>query len=259
MSWRNRWLLDLAGPIVLLAFAFTPAYAGLEDRPLESDEAETLPPRTVSASVGWEYAEEDNGDVEITIPLDATYGITKHFELGIQIPVLSLNPEEDDDAAGVGDIRLRPEHVFLEESRILPSLAWGAIVKFPTGSESEDLGSGRTDYAVELLASKSVGPTLGSIHLTHTFVGGDDDVFGPAANLAYFVNDRLTLVGEWLGEISEEKDSLSSLLGFIYEIADGIALDTGVSFGLINADLDWSVRVGITYEFTFRTPRAHRR
>lgn len=73
----------------------------------------------------------------------------------------------------------------------------------------------------------------------------------PAANAAYFVTDKWTLVAEWLGEISVEKSTLRGLVGVIYQISRGIAIDTGVGFGLVNADLGWSVTVGITYDFRF--------
>jgi len=144
--------------------------------------------------------------------------------------------------------------VLVQETPTLPTLALSATVKFPTGSERRGLGSGRTDYTVELLATKSVGPasedkrTSVSVNLTHTFVGGGDDIFSPRANMEHPVNDKLTLVGELVGEMAK-KNSLRSLVGAIYEISKNIALDIGVGFGLINADRAWSVTIGITYEF----------
>ena len=255
MSWRSHWIRVLVTAIFVTAVAFNPAYAGIENRPLDSDEAETLPPGTVSVSFGPVHAKEDDGDVEINLSLDLTYGITKNFEVGIDIPSLFLSPQEGNDTEGFGDVSLRPEWVFYQESRMLPSLSMAGTVKFPTGSERKGLGSGLTDYTVELLASKSFGPTMGeksmllSVNLTHTFVGGADDIFSPSANMAYFVNDNLTVVGELLGEILTKKNSLRSLVGVIYGTSSSIAIDAGVGFGLINADLDWSVTVGITYDF----------
>jgi len=88
---RRHWIADLVTPLLLVAFTFTPVHAGIENRPLESDEAGTLAPGTVSVTFGWAYAKERNGDAETNLPFTLTYGITKAFEVGMEIPFLFLS------------------------------------------------------------------------------------------------------------------------------------------------------------------------
>lgn len=78
------------------------------------------------------------------IPLDVTYGITKNFDIfgGINAFTHSYDFEEN-TVNGIGDSRLGLRYKFQESSNF--SHAFQTIVKIPTASSENEIGTGKVD------------------------------------------------------------------------------------------------------------------
>src|SRR4029453_3928295 len=74
------------------------------------------------------------------------------------IAILNAQGEEPRTAFGVGDTTLHLKYKFWKErngSR-LPAMGVSFNVEFPTGDQSQRLGSGLTDYALNVILQKSL-------------------------------------------------------------------------------------------------------
>ena len=131
-------------------------------------------------------------DLDLTIQEDvfaffATYGLTRHWDVGIVLPVVHLHmradaqativrnspisqqvhnfgPQSDSprstgggDETGIGDIILRTKYNLLRDRPGLPDLAIVGDIKLPTGDEDELLGTGDTNFRALIVLSRTFG------------------------------------------------------------------------------------------------------
>lgn len=245
--------------LVCLAFIFdTSVYAGVENRPINTDDAYTLDKGALTIALGAVFTKADNGDKENNINIDLGYGITDRFEITVDFPFVFSDPKAGSNEEGIGDISVRPEFMFLEETENIPAMSFAATFKFQSGNEDKGLGSGETDYSLSLQFSKDFSPLKCHFNIGYTFVGQpkgetvDDVIF---YNLAceYSLNDKLTLVGELIGDTNsnpnQDDNPFEGLIGFVYNINNNLALDFGIGAGFTNASPDILITSGLTYQF----------
>jgi hypothetical protein len=92
------------------------------------------------------------------------YGLPHNLEVDVDSPYLSIYRSVGNEApGGVGDTNLGLKANFRKESPSsrAPALAVSFYVEVPTGDASQQLGSGLTDYWVNLIAQKSLSPKPG--------------------------------------------------------------------------------------------------
>jgi len=166
---RVAWIV--AGVSIGLFLSTSLCNAGVENRPINTDDAYTLGKGSFTLSTGAVYT-KDNGDKETDINIDLGYGITDRFEITVDIPVVFSDPKGANSEEGFGDISLRPEFKFLEESEGAPALSLASTVKLKSGDKDKGLGSGETDYSVSLQASKTFDPISVHFNVGFTFIGG---------------------------------------------------------------------------------------
>lgn len=233
-------------------------YAGIEDRPLDTDDAYTLDKGEFAISTGTVFTTDKHGDKEIDINTDLGYGITDRFEITADFPYVFTDPHNARNREGIGDIAVRLEYMFLEERGNIPAMSLDTTIKFESGDEDKGLGSGDTDYTFFLQLSKSFDPITVHFNFGYTLVGEHDDeildnVFGYNFAAEYELMDRLTLVGEFLGETNSdphaEDDPMEFLVGAMYDINSNFTLDAGLGAGLTDASPDVKVTAGITFGF----------
>ena len=89
------------------------------------------------------------------------YGLAHSFEVDVDFPYLSIyRTGGNAPSSGFGDTNLGIKKSFRTESTAsrLPALAASLYIEFPTGDESQQLGSGLHDYWLNLIAQKSPSP-----------------------------------------------------------------------------------------------------
>lgn len=247
---RPSWLMYIAlfFPVLL--------YAGVENRPLDGDDAYILDKGTFSVSIGPVFTRGDNGDKETRLSLDFGYGIFDRLEFTMDIPIVFSDPKEGRSQQGLGDISIRPEFLLIREEQYIPAVSFAYTLKTQSGSKKRGLGSGENDHSLSAQFSKDFRPIKFHFNLGYTFIGqrkGEsvrDVIFYNIAS-EYALSDKLTLVGELRGarnsDPKENKNPLEALVGFIYNISSNVALDFGIGGGFTRASPDIRVTSGLTY------------
>ena len=125
--------------------------------PLFSPAPETIFKGGTEITLGV-HAQEATGagdrDTEYEVAVEAEYGITADWEVGIELPYTKLDAGSIGNADGIGDITLSTKYQLW--SRDLPGAQYKAAallrVKLPTGDDgsSPRLGSGSTDVIAGL-------------------------------------------------------------------------------------------------------------
>jgi len=232
-------------------------YAGVENRPINTDDAYTLDKGEFTAALGAVFTKADNDDEETDLTIDLGYGITDRLEVTADIPIAFTNPKDGSTEEGLSDISIRPEFLLIKEEEHHPAVSFAANFKTESGKKDKGLGSGETDYSLSLQFSKDFSPFVYHFNIGFTFIGeapGEnlDDVLFYNLAFEYNVNDRLDLTGELIGETNSDPSAndepFEFLLGFIYSSSDKIALDFGIGAGLTDASPDIRITSGLTFE-----------
>lgn len=194
-------------------------------------------------------------DLDIRLAQDiytvyGTFGVTRHFDVGLAIPILYVEmqadahasvarsatdpPSEDvhnfspmpmgdedftdssveGDAYGVGDLLLRGKYNFLRGEGWIPNLAAVGQVRFPTGDEDELLGTGDWRGMGMFVADDTFGPVSPHLNLGYEIVGGQSHL----NNLQYIVgmdarlHRRATAVLDLLGRWEPSGDGVGDNL-----------------------------------------------
>jgi len=235
-----------------------PVNAGVENRPINSDDAYTLDKGVMTASLGTVFTRSETEDEETNITIDLGYGITDRLEVTVDIPIAFTNPKDGSTEEGVGDISIRPEFLLIEEQESLPAISFATTIKTQSGNNDKGIGSGETNYSLSLQFSKNFDPWTYHLNTGFTFVGeaeGEnlDNVIFYNLAIEYSVNDKLDVMGELIGETNSDPSSddepFEFLLAFIYALSEKTALDVGVGAGLTDASPDFRATSGLTYGF----------
>lgn len=222
-------------------------------RPFITEDAGVAGKGVAQLEVSWDYMDWENGDTENVLLLVPIYGITERIELSAEMPYL-FHEEED----GIGDINLVGKFLMISETDRLPAFALKGVIKPPTGDEDKGLGSGDWDYSIVLVASKGFSRFTFHSMLGYTFVGdnGDENIrdihlYGFAVD--YGLTEKFHIVSEISGnrhpDRTIDKDPLSCLIGFTYQISEKIVLDSGVRYGFNDAVPRWNYTLGVSITF----------
>jgi hypothetical protein len=190
------------------------------------------------------------------------------LELDVDVPYLSIQRASGSQAShGAGDTNLGAKwnlrETLPESTR--SSLAVSFYVEIPTGDARQELGSGLTDYWLNLILQKPLSDaTRININLGLLFAGNTStgavgietrhgQVYTGGVSLLHDVNARLTVGGELYGGISagagQDKTQLQLLMGAQYAIRDGLSLSFGVLGGKYGATPQIGGQIGISMDF----------
>ena len=131
----------------------------LKAQVLETETARFLRPGGFQAGNAFEFQTSSQGQ-EYAVPFAYEFGITKRFTLLVEpVPFTEISPAFVNDSnpvsVGIGDLESTLEYLIVNEKKVLPAIACGFEVKFPTAS-NKFIGTGKTDFALYLMASKRV-------------------------------------------------------------------------------------------------------
>jgi hypothetical protein len=140
--------------IAALLLAATPAAQAkiLKTRPTASDTWQF--PATIGS--GFEYAKDADG-TEYDFPLLFEYNFSEQLKLVLEPNYVNFSSKLAgvSSARGVDDTEVSLEYEFLPERRYRPALSLETLVKLPTAS-NRNIGTGKTDYALGLIAGKDL-------------------------------------------------------------------------------------------------------
>lgn len=197
------------------------------------------------------------------------YGLPYNLELDIDAPYLSIfRVAGAQTSNGVGDTNMGVKWNFHKASQTshVPALAASLYIEFPTGSTRQQLGSGLTDYWLNLIAQQPLsGKTRVNANLGFLFGGNTSTgvlgiqtthghVYTGGLSLLHDFSSRLTLGGEMYGGIADKqglgRNQLQALIGGQYTIRNGMTFD----FGLLGGKYIASPRIGGQIGFSMDFP-----
>ncbi len=238
---------------------------------LETETARPLLPGQFEIGAGLEYQASSEG-TETALPLAIEYGISNRFTVLVEpVAFTNISPNEGTGVTGFGDLEITLFYNFVKEGKYMPALTLSGEVKLPTAN-SALIGTGKTDYAPYLIASKKIGNLDLSANLSYTIIGKPDGIalelhntLGYALGGVYTIKQKWILFGEIYGNTSalgsegpEGTDIITGLtseisggetvgaLGFGYYPKPNFLLSLGINYDNNNAIL---IRPGIEWKF----------
>lgn len=260
----NYKLLSVAGFILFFAFiSISKAQA-----PLETEPARPLKKGVVEIQSAFEYQTSKEGK-EIAVPFAFEYGITDRLTILVEpIFYTGIHPKAGTRATSLGDTEITLSYLFAKETKRRPALSIAGEIKLPT-TKNPLIGTGKTDFAAFLYASKKFGKFETNLNVGYTFVGKPrnftaSNTLNLAFSTEYKATNKFSILGEVLVNGIGRKEAVAvpgvpvitspeaaggeliGTLGFRYKIKPNVEFSLGVSRDNVGATL---FRPGFTYKF----------
>lgn len=253
-------------PFLITFFLMSnPAQAVL--RPfLTTETAVPLDRGQTKLETGFRYERISNSDRTYTLNAELTTGIINNLEFLVDVPFI-FDRTKKNNTEGLGDLRLKAKLRFLKGREATPiSIAGQLIIKFPSGDKDLNLirsinpsGSGEADVGFQIIASEEFSLFTMHLNLGYTFVGnppGEDfrNVLNYSLAIEYeAIPKSFKIVGELTGhrqiDTNISGDPLELLAGISQKVSNQLMIDAGVAVGLTSASPDYTINVGVTYNF----------
>ncbi len=240
-------------PPTLLLLSISSTFAA---RPLATEDAWTIEKGTFQLEAGVDAARQDNHDRETTASLVLGYGLLQRMDVGVGSAYCFVHPKDRENESGFGDTEIKLKYRPLDEKDWRPAIAVLGNVKLPTASQSKGLGTGRTDFSLIAIATKTLSKRVVlHLNLGYTFVGerGTNNELIYSAAVQFILSNEWALVGEIIGVNNfngrHGDDPLSGLIGTYYLITDKTIWDAGVEIGMNKAGPDFRITTGLTLLF----------
>jgi hypothetical protein len=197
------------------------------------------------------------------------YGLPYNLELDLDAPYLSIfRAAGSETANGVGDTNLGVKWNFHKASQAsnIPALAVSLYIELPTGNARQQLGSGLTDYWLNVIVQQPlsdktrINANVGFLFAGNTSTGvigiqtSHGHVYTGGLSLLHDFTPRLTLGGEIYGGIADNtglgRSQLQGLLGGQFAVRNGLTFD----FGLLGGRYVASPRIGGQLGFSIDFP-----
>lgn len=220
-------------------------------RPTASNPAELSEPGWLELELGWQRirggsdARRDSLPLTSKLAFSESWGALASTEIGIRRTDL-----ENRFFTGMGDTTLLLKHRLGGEPE--KNGAWGIEAGFKSPTAKSTLGSGKSDYLVNLIYSvDGLGNRL-DLNLNGTRIGGSSEgegrfQYGWAAGLSRGLDDNWTIFGEVSGAYRRAVPVSAQLLaGASYNVSKRVVVDAGMARGLSHATQDWTAFAGVT-------------
>lgn len=243
----NRLILSCV--LLTLLAATSPA---LSSQPLETETARTPHKGVFQFESTYEIQTSSEGK-EVATPMGLEYGLRDNLELLVE-PVLytSIRPKGGTAINGMGDLETTLTYRFLTETGGRPAFAVAGEVKLPTAKDRL-IGTGKTDYAAYIIASKRIGRTDVHGDLGYAIIGRPagvslNNVVNFATAAEYHVSPRADLVAEFLASTASisTPEGGDSGTGVNAELSGGELV--GMIGGRWKATPILTLAMGITYD-----------
>jgi len=238
-------IIFLAG---IILFVVSSAHAA---RPLATNDAGVVDVGALEMEYGYEYVHASDSENNHSVVL--TTGLLKNLDFGIEVPYQFIELEDGGDPDGFSDLLLVSKWSVSREHDTLPDFSVSFAYKTESGNDEKSLGTGRPEYTLTGILSKSFEKFAYHANLGCSAKQEFEDTFNYAFALEYFVNERLHVMGELVGDtiLSGKFDDSSSsgLIGFNYVINNSLTYDAGLSLGISESAPDFKIMTGLTFAF----------
>jgi len=283
---RPHTVIALLIALVLLV----PALASAQQRPLVTEDPETVGAGNVLIEGGFDYSWDNefpasglSGNLLRLPLLGFSVGVSSIAEIQLDggfhnhlwitdrdpsAPLYSLVTATGDTTGDVEDAVIGTKVRFLSEGMRRPAFAFRFATRLPNANNETGLGRDTTDFYTSVIAGKTVRSVRvvanGGLGILGDPVDGNrqNDVFLYGVSLARALTNQAELVGEingWIntrnGEPPAGTDSRGIVrLGARYTLGSWRA-DAGILFGVTPNDPSFGFIGGATYVFSaFRVP-----
>jgi hypothetical protein len=252
------------GKFALIVVLFLPA-AAWAAHPLLTDDTGTQGKGKfqVETSGSWLSDKPDANGTE-TREIDTlatavfTAGVAETVDLAVTVPYVWTETRAAGAVTkqnGISDTVVEMKWRFFEKDKLSMALKPGVVI--PTGDDEKGLGTGHYGYTAFLLSTYAAelwafDANLGYLHLENRAEERVDRWFASLA-ARYNVSEQWKLVGE--AGIARNPDPADSShpafaqAGVIFSPKDNLDLSVGYVIGLNDAEIDHTVRAGVTMRF----------
>jgi hypothetical protein len=268
---RLKWVLLIAGLMI-------PCGVFAQQRPLRTDDAETLPTGRIRTEVGVEFLQDQSyslsgleGDlIRIGVSsIQVGVGEFAEFKLsGVIQDYLSISSRTEpvvppdvsgDSTSDFGNLVLATKLKLAGEKGKRPAMAFKFAVELPNANQASGLGTDETEFYASLLFKKHFGQAQILGDFGFAILGSPVNAGSQADPLTYGVaavvpvHPKVNLVAEVSGRQgpsgrvgNENKSQVRAGLQFR---TGRIRWDAGGVVGLMDYDPKSGVIIGMTYEF----------
>ncbi len=225
-----------------------------------------------------DYSQPVDTDI-VTLPLFLSY-YTERWGFGLEIPFVSVSGSADIipsgngqstghgknqssssatstesyTRSGLGDVSLFVSYAFPAQSPQELFYELGASVKLATADEKDNLGTGQTDYSINLKIARDMGNWSPSINIGYQLTGeGADenlnDVYFYSVGTGYSLSEASSVAFSYYFKqaVADGYDDLSNVgFNFTRVINRYIDLGVGLSKGLSDSSADYAVSLSLT-------------
>jgi hypothetical protein len=208
-----------------------------------------------------------------TVNFKANYGLPHNLELDFDIPWLAIYRSSiSRNSSGNGDADMGVKWNFHKAAhpRNIPSFSASFYVEFPTGDETQGLGSGLNDYWLNsILQEPFSDKTRLDFNFGYLFAGNTSTgalgiqttrghVYTGGLSLQHDLNPRLTLGAELYGGVADKnglgRNQLQALAGGAYALNNRMSLTFAVLGGAHIASPKIGCQFGYEIDFPLRHP-----
>jgi hypothetical protein len=265
-----------------LAFFLLPALAGAQQRPLITEDPETVGANRVLVEGGLEYGWDQSfpaygltGNVMHAPTLGVSVGIGPSAEVQVdggfqhlhvtqrkRAPLSAVLDFTGDDASSLEDFRVATKIRLKSESASSPALGIRFGTKLPTAPREDGVGLGTTDFFATFLLGKTVQSvrTVANVSLLvlGNALGAQEPVraLGLSLSLARALTNEFEVVGEAAGHLDPLGDATPPGTESRGELRlagrythDRLRFDLGVIVGITSRDPRLGLTGGATYVF----------
>lgn len=231
------------------------------------DDTSTVRKRHINLELSLDYykditkeldpdTEEYNKTVskEIALKSRLSYGLTDKWEAGITFPYKFLDDTSTGKEEGPSDIIIDTKYRLWEEKKVLPSFALYFDFKTDSGNDDKNLGTGKKNYSVNSIVTKTLGSNLLDLNLGYTFVGGNNDnILFCACDWERILSKCVSLCNEIYAETTLKGDFDKNIflyaISLSYQINKLLCLDSGIGIGISKASPGLQVSTTLTFDF----------
>jgi hypothetical protein len=223
-------------------------------RPLITEDAGTVEKGFFEVELAFDHTRDNNRDKNYIPSVQWAYGLTESAELALAGSYLFKDVHEGGREDGWGDGIVYLKYRVWGEGEKVPAFALKPHVKIPTADEKRGLGSGKPDYGLTAVFSKSITGMNWHLNVGYTLIGKENttDEFNLALAGEYEIRKGLLAVGEIRythNFNSDSKDDPASILLGLQAPMGKVLLDAGLALGLNTAAPDYALTVGVTIKF----------
>jgi hypothetical protein len=235
----------------LCGFEPSVAFGG---RPLVTEDAGTVEKGFFEVELAFDSSQDNNRDRNYIPSIQLAYGLTDRSELALAGSYLFKDVYEGGREDGWGDGIVYLKYRIWGEGEKHPAFALKPHVKIPTADEKRGLGSGKPDYGLTAVFSKSITGMNWHLNVGYTLIGKENttDEFNLALAGEYEIRKGLLAVSEiryTYNLNSDRNDDPASILLGLQASVGKVLLDAGLSLGLNTAAPDYALTVGVTIKF----------